>query len=357
MIRGDWVNRFRYLFKDERGNVLVIFAVALIALLGFAAIVIDVGGMYVERRSMVTAADAGALAGARELAESGDEALAEQAAALFAQTNGAEITDDIEVLDVEYNGESFKAVRASVGVNREHFFAKALGFNDSDVFARAVATWGYPKALSNLLPIFFEIEDGQSLPEGEQLLLDESLEPGNWGFLALNPSGQNAINAVLAGGVNDYEYEVGDEITQDTKPGNANSRINPIEERMRLAADPDSGVSMVGILPIIREITSGGRTEVVIVGFAPFLIKDVITAKTKEEDNLWYGRGSVYAHLENPPNYYGGYPMPQDIDEEFPKGAIIGEFLDQYFIPASQVGEITQNPEFGFGTHVIRLVE
>ncbi len=53
----------------ERGQALVILAVALLALIAFAGLAIDGGRFYAERRQTQNAADAVALAGARELAE------------------------------------------------------------------------------------------------------------------------------------------------------------------------------------------------------------------------------------------------------------------------------------------------
>lgn len=51
----------------ERGQAIVIMAFALIALLAFAALAIDGGNAYVERRRSQNGADAGALAGARQI--------------------------------------------------------------------------------------------------------------------------------------------------------------------------------------------------------------------------------------------------------------------------------------------------
>ena len=53
----------------EPGQALIILAVALLALIAFAGLAIDGGRFYAERRRTQNAADAVALAGARELAE------------------------------------------------------------------------------------------------------------------------------------------------------------------------------------------------------------------------------------------------------------------------------------------------
>jgi len=53
--------------KSERGAIIIHVAIALVALLGFAAIVVDYGAMWVARGQAQAAADAGALAGAHSI--------------------------------------------------------------------------------------------------------------------------------------------------------------------------------------------------------------------------------------------------------------------------------------------------
>jgi hypothetical protein len=55
------------IFKDESGVVLVLVALLLVVFLGVGALVIDLGVLYVARNELQNAADAGALAGARDL--------------------------------------------------------------------------------------------------------------------------------------------------------------------------------------------------------------------------------------------------------------------------------------------------
>src|SRR5712692_10818918 len=55
----------------ERGQTIVLVAVALVSLLGMAALAIDVVTLYVARSEMQRAADAAALAGAKAFVDSG----------------------------------------------------------------------------------------------------------------------------------------------------------------------------------------------------------------------------------------------------------------------------------------------
>ena len=54
-------------WRMEAGQVFVVFALALPVLLGMSALVIDVGTLFVEKRTMQQAADAAALAAAQRL--------------------------------------------------------------------------------------------------------------------------------------------------------------------------------------------------------------------------------------------------------------------------------------------------
>src|SRR5712691_8254306 len=71
----------------ERGQVLVLVAVGLVALLGFAGLSVDLGSWYHQQRSEQATADAAALAGAQDLPY--DPAAAAADAIRYADTNGA----------------------------------------------------------------------------------------------------------------------------------------------------------------------------------------------------------------------------------------------------------------------------
>jgi Flp pilus assembly protein TadG len=60
--------RSKYFRRDDSGAVMVLTALAIVALIGFAALAIDIGHLYVVKNELQNAADAGALAGARNLA-------------------------------------------------------------------------------------------------------------------------------------------------------------------------------------------------------------------------------------------------------------------------------------------------
>lgn len=134
-----WIQR---LFKEEDGAVVVIVALALVILLGCMALVVDAGVMYVNRSNMQNVADAAALAGAQAISKGENpEALALEYAGkngMKATVNGVTNDGDTVTVTTPYNGDSSK-IFVKCTRNVPYLFAKALGFEDADVGAKAVA--------------------------------------------------------------------------------------------------------------------------------------------------------------------------------------------------------------------------
>ena len=84
--------------SGERGQMMVMFALLLVVLIGFVALTIDVGFAFVERRNLQSAVDAAALAAAQDFANGESEATATATAIDYLQRNGYNSVDDaIEV--------------------------------------------------------------------------------------------------------------------------------------------------------------------------------------------------------------------------------------------------------------------
>jgi len=119
-------NRFS---KFEKAQVLPIVVVALIAMIAFAALIIDGGSIMLNRRTAQAAADAGAMAGARELCYStGADPL--DVARNYALMNEAATAN--AQLD---NG----LVSVNTSVTNDSFFAKIFNENSLDACAEAAA--------------------------------------------------------------------------------------------------------------------------------------------------------------------------------------------------------------------------
>ena len=131
--------RVRAFLRSERGQTMAIYAIAMVALLGTAAMVLDLGMFLGERRKLQNAADGAALAAARHLPAS--PALAEAAAGEYLTANGFDPSDvDVQVvLTSSFGGEIGQFEVIVQRSNIPFLFGRALGYMFKDVEARAVA--------------------------------------------------------------------------------------------------------------------------------------------------------------------------------------------------------------------------
>jgi len=121
----------KMLMKNEDGAVVVIVALMMTVLMGFAALAIDVGFMYNQRRSLQNAADAGALAGVLELELTGDY---KSAAIAAVQKN-----INIPVGNIDVNTVGTHAVKVNVKQEAVRIFSVFITSGTSNVGATATA--------------------------------------------------------------------------------------------------------------------------------------------------------------------------------------------------------------------------
>lgn len=147
----------RKLAKDEDGQVLILFALMLVVLMGFAALAIDIGIIAVQKSNLQNAADAAALAGAQDLPNVGTSI---SAAVNVAGLNGMKVTQN----KVKKDGDTVAVtlldstkIEVICTRNVQFTFARVLGFTDTDVTARAVAKKN-PKWAGEALP-FINLDD------------------------------------------------------------------------------------------------------------------------------------------------------------------------------------------------------
>jgi Flp pilus assembly protein TadG len=128
--------------RCDSGQALVFVAVALTALVGMAALVIDVGSWFRADRHLQTAADAAALAGAQELPtrQSDAKSTAEQ----YAETNYAGIPAPAVTFPNAYT------INVVANADTPGIFAPVLNVT---VHAEAQATVQAPSELKNVAPI------------------------------------------------------------------------------------------------------------------------------------------------------------------------------------------------------------
>lgn len=349
---------FRKLWKDENGAVGV-FAILILAfvLLGFSAIVVDAGILYTSRKGMVTAADAGALAGAMEMekslgvtdpvALSNIKQRAIQIAKDTAIKNGAVGNPLVEVkkMNVKLADGSISnrdVIQVDVERNEKLVFANFLGIGDSDVAASAVATWGIVREIRGgfALPIFLSKEAydlGIDYIHDGKVTMNGITYDAQRGFLYINPNwnGQNEINKAIEDGSGEITIKAGDIF--EGKTGLAQSMIGAIENRMKaankLSTRQEREAYMHGLVPIaeFHSNQGGGTVNYTILKFAVYEIRDVIL---KEKDgNLEIPSGSPHALLTNDYKSVGNGNEkkydPAVYGVMYPKGTVIGRLTGE----------------------------
>lgn len=199
--------RIRKLIKEESGQALVMVALMIGVLGGFAALVVDVGYMYAQKSELQSAADAAALAGAITLGKTS-----------AADVNGTVVKYLSDNLDEAYTYDpatdlvidtANKTVKVSVSQAAPKFFAGIL--SSGTTIIQADATADYIKQWDGEALPFVNLDDDYT-NENLQIQLWEKL--GNGDFESLWKDDYEAINSGEPNVVFDVDYSDGLTITK-----------------------------------------------------------------------------------------------------------------------------------------------
>ncbi len=151
------------IIRKEDGAITIIVAILLVVIIGFSALVIDIGHLYQVRRQLQSAADAAALAAAQEIIKGGDELRVSTVADTYAKKN--DFNQDlgtIRELEMVYPSEmtKFEAEYAKVTVKKNValflapiFSLLASGnFTDRTIYAQAKAEVVFVTGGTGLVP-------------------------------------------------------------------------------------------------------------------------------------------------------------------------------------------------------------
>lgn len=139
----------------ERGAAAVLVAFMMVALLGFAALAVDVGAMYAEKAQLQNGADATALAIAGDCAQGVSCATAmSNNANILADENANDASTGIFSVTQPRAGsvrvETYAQEPGSTADRFGLFFARMLGEESTLIHAVSVASWGAPTAATTL---------------------------------------------------------------------------------------------------------------------------------------------------------------------------------------------------------------
>src|SRR5438445_526077 len=128
--------------KKQKGFVLVVLALLLVALIGFLALAVDIGVLYSARTSAQGVADAAALAGAFTFINDTQSPQPQTASsnALQVARNNSVLGQPVAAADVNVNVDvANRRVTVDVQSTQNTYFARALGVQTANVGVEAVA--------------------------------------------------------------------------------------------------------------------------------------------------------------------------------------------------------------------------
>lgn len=178
--------------SDESGATIVLAAAIMVGVIALAGLAIDVGAVYVERRELVSGADAAALAIAEDCAvhpTGCGTASASATAQQYATANASDGVSTVELVSLDPQGRTVTVGVATANPDGTsivpRYFSRIIGWEGMTVRAEATARWGFPSALRSTIPLIIsecEFPAGTSLPTTERVLTfhdGNSTEPCN----------------------------------------------------------------------------------------------------------------------------------------------------------------------------------
>ncbi len=134
-----------------KGQVLVLFAIALLALVAMAALLMDGGQTYLHRRQAQAAADAGALAGARLMCSGASDAAVLATAQSLSTQNGA-TTAVASFGSYAYDSETYRTINVDAAIHQRPFVG-AFGVGEMDIPGSARAACFSPYSATRVMPV------------------------------------------------------------------------------------------------------------------------------------------------------------------------------------------------------------
>lgn len=321
----------------ESGQTIGMLAVFITVLLGMCVLAIDVGSWYQQKRSVQSAADAAALAGASQLVVS-TSAATTQAQTQYAK-NG--LNSDTVTYTVTTDLVANDSVTVTASRSVSNWFGRVFGVNSTTITATSRATIeSYTAVPANANVVPWGIMKNAFVPGQSYSIYTDGSSPNN-GALSMNTWTGSVCNGTSGGA--DYKNEISGALSicpvsvGDTIPVKTGQNAGPTSQGIdsRITSwDPVSAIATVGangaatiikpsspqlvLLPVVVNAADGstnwpaGSGNVKVVGFALFVITgytqngkqvqgEYITAQmsnTTWTTGAWTGTGLSTAYTE-----------------------------------------------------------
>ena len=161
-----------------KGQILAVFALSLITLLGFAGLALDGGSTFAQRRGQQTAADLAALAAANDYLINGNSAAATTRARTMTQGNGFKHASGGTTVSTSLDTSNGIAYTVTIDSPHHNALASLLGMPTWMVTTTATALAGFPDTAYGASPFIFPVSafasDGDGpVPDADQLRRDQ----------------------------------------------------------------------------------------------------------------------------------------------------------------------------------------
>ena len=149
--------------NGERGQIIVIFALALVAIIAMVGLVLDGGSAFAMRRDEQSAADLAALAAANDYVLNADASLAIARARTVAAANGYTHGTGGVVVNVTITTDNGAEAKVDISAPHRNNFASVVGMPNWTVATTAMAQSGFPDSANGAGPIIFSIDAFEDL--------------------------------------------------------------------------------------------------------------------------------------------------------------------------------------------------
>ena len=255
--------------KSERGQALVLATVAMLMCFGMAALVLDVGNWFRDKRRLQATSDAAALAGAQMLP---DATAARGTAQSYADQNGGDVAGADIVVTSQYQSNDTIAVKAKR--NSAGIFTKVIGVGGANISATAKARVGPPEAALRVAPMVVycghnliqNCKDDNTPQFNVPTTLDFDKEGAPGAFGMLNLSGGNG-----APGSSEEAAWISKGFDKYLELGKYRSDPGAKFESSNIGSALDARVGTVLLFPVFDKLTGTGQNaEYNIIGWIGF---------------------------------------------------------------------------------------
>jgi Flp pilus assembly protein TadG len=267
----------------ERGGISVIVAILMVALLGFAAVAVDVGMLYAERTQLRNGSDAAAIAVAQKCAKDVNDPDCSASSTLargLASSNAGDGISNVSSLALDKTARTVTVTAGAQEAGKEPnqvslFFARALGVNTAEVTAASTVTWGSPKSGPTAFPVAFSICQVKNRVDDTLQLLQNhgsnanadcmygpsgAAVEGGFGWLTSDPG--------ICGALIDLAVAEGGSDPGNSAPGSCQATLSHWASEITALRD------VVVLLPVFDSVTGTGAGAIYnLISFAAFKVK------------------------------------------------------------------------------------